>query len=236
MLGFLRFLIAITAIASLSVTTADAAQPRPTTETRVYLLRGLANVFSLGLDDLAEKLARRGVQATVANHADADLIADEIINRRAAGWRGPVVLIGHSLGADAVYPLAARLAAAKIKVPLVVSFDPVHHEVVPANVSKAINYYLSGCCYAVQPGAGFRGSLSNFDMEGKGGLGHLNIEKSPELHAEVISRVMTLAQPRQRPRPARAAPVDGAPEPAKPAAEITGSAAAAAPGLEAPAH
>ena len=111
MLGFQRFFLAVGAFACLALAAAQAAPPAQTNETRVYLLRGLANVFSLGLDDLADKLSRRGIQATVANHADADALADEIVARRAAGWRGPVVLVGHSLGADAVYPMAARLAA-----------------------------------------------------------------------------------------------------------------------------
>jgi hypothetical protein len=228
MFGFLRTLFAVTAIAGLSIATADAAQPRQaqTNETRVYLLRGLANVFSLGLDDLAAKLAQRGIQTMVANHADSETIAEEIIARRAAGWRGPVVLVGHSLGADAVYPLAARLAEAKITVPLIVSFDPVHYETVPSNVSKAVNYYLSGGGLAVQPGAGFRGQLSNLDFEGKSNLSHTTIEKSPQLHAEVIAKVMALASS-SRPRPKPAQPPKDTAAAAKPATEVTGSTPAA---------
>ena len=36
----------------------------------VYLLRGLLNIFSLGMDTLAEELSRRGVYATVHNHTE----------------------------------------------------------------------------------------------------------------------------------------------------------------------
>ena len=38
-----------------------AAQPQP--RAHVYLLRGLFNVFSLGMDSLTEELKRRGVDA-----------------------------------------------------------------------------------------------------------------------------------------------------------------------------
>ncbi|BBF94462.1 hypothetical protein [Blastochloris tepida] len=226
MLGFQRFFFAVGAFACFALATAQAAPPAQTTETRVYLLRGLANIFSLGLDDLADKLSRRGIHTAVANHADADALADEIIARRAAGWRGPVVLVGHSLGADAVYPMAARLAAAKVPVSLVVSFDPVGYQTVPRNVAKAVNYYLSGCCNAVRAGDGFKGSLTNFDLEGKSDLGHLNIEKSPQLHEEVIARIVALkAPPRKRTTPSQPAP-DTAKDATKPATEVTGAAPA----------
>jgi hypothetical protein len=42
------------------------AQPRA----HVYLFRGLADVFSTGMDTLAEELNKRGVYATSHNHAD----------------------------------------------------------------------------------------------------------------------------------------------------------------------
>ncbi len=37
----------------------------------IYLLRGLANVFSTGLDVLDERLVQRGFAATVHNHSDS---------------------------------------------------------------------------------------------------------------------------------------------------------------------
>ena len=36
---------------------------------KVYLLRGLTNVLSPGLDQLNEDLQRRNVDVTIANHA-----------------------------------------------------------------------------------------------------------------------------------------------------------------------
>ena len=49
-----------------------AAQPQPQPQVRAhaYLLRGLMNIFSLGMDTLAEQLKRRGVYATVHNYAE----------------------------------------------------------------------------------------------------------------------------------------------------------------------
>ena len=40
----------------------------PAAETHVYLLRGVLNIFSLGLDEVAAKLRQQGINATVANY------------------------------------------------------------------------------------------------------------------------------------------------------------------------
>src|ERR1700685_3870769 len=74
------------------------SQPRA----HVYLLRGLMNIFSLGMDTLATELNRRGVYTTVDNHADWQSLADGAAARYKSGSEGPIILIGHSLGADAV--------------------------------------------------------------------------------------------------------------------------------------
>src|SRR6478752_721118 len=92
-----------------------AAQPGAAKEheapsrAHVYLLRGLMNIFSLGMDQLAAKIAQRGIAASVHNHAEADAIVAEIAAHYRAGDRGPVILIGHSLGANAVMTIAQSL-------------------------------------------------------------------------------------------------------------------------------
>src|SRR5579884_668851 len=85
---------------------------------KVYLLRGFLNVFSLGMDDLAAKLQADGISATVMNHAD--FAASRIVTTFNAGDHGPIVLIGHSLGADAIVDLANALARYNIPIALLV--------------------------------------------------------------------------------------------------------------------
>ena len=68
----------------------------------VYLIRGLiGEVFSRGLDTLAEKIQRQGIPATVHSSYSVGALGEEVIQnyRREPG---PIILIGHSLGADAV--------------------------------------------------------------------------------------------------------------------------------------
>jgi hypothetical protein len=90
----------------------------------VYLLRGLMNIFSLGMDSLAEELSKRGVYAiTVSNHSEWQSLADQAASNYKARKEDPIILIGHSLGADAVMQMAAYLNRKNIPVALVVPFD-----------------------------------------------------------------------------------------------------------------
>jgi hypothetical protein len=101
---------------SLTLTSLNQTALRPVRmggATEVYLLRGLFNVFSLGMDELQAKLIAAGVQARVHNHAEWAAIAEHIIARRARHRltgqpSGRIVLIGHSLGGNDVVKLAAR--------------------------------------------------------------------------------------------------------------------------------
>jgi hypothetical protein len=51
----------------------------------VYLMRGLMNVFSLGMDQLAVLIARHGIEASVYNHAEADAVVSKIGGRYKCG-------------------------------------------------------------------------------------------------------------------------------------------------------
>src|SRR5215208_6218642 len=68
-----------------------------------YLLRGFIGVFSTGIDSLGEQLNQSGVQAAVFQDDQwAELAANIRKKYRAAPQREPIVLIGHSYGADDV--------------------------------------------------------------------------------------------------------------------------------------
>jgi hypothetical protein len=166
--------------------TAGTAQARA----HVYLLRGLMNIFSLGMDSLAEELSKRGVYATVSNHSEWQSLADEAASNYKAGKEDPIILIGHSLGADAVMQMAAYLNRKKIPVALVVPFDGTESFSTPANVGRLVNLTQRKYAY-MRPGPGFHGSLANVDVSGDASIDHINIDKSPRLHARAISEVLT---------------------------------------------
>jgi hypothetical protein len=164
--------------------------PAPQAPAKVYLMRGFMNIFSLGMDDLAAQIQADGIAATVTNHADADAIVNQIVTRYQAGDRGPIVLIGHSLGADAVIAMAQALDQYNIPVALVILFDGTTPHNVPANVATAINFTKA---FDLAPGAGFRGVLSNVDLSYDGGIDHFTIDKSPDLQARALRYVIAAA-------------------------------------------
>ena len=157
---------------------------------RAYLMRGFMNVFSLGMDDLAGEIQARGISAAVTNHADAEIVVNRIVADYAAGDRGPIVLIGHSLGADAVIAMAQALDRNDIPVALVILFDGTAPHAVPRNVATAINFTEH---FTLTPGAEFRGTISNVDLSGDGRVDHLTIDKSPALHAQALDYVLQAA-------------------------------------------
>ena len=178
---------------------------------QVYLLKGLADIFSTGLDFLQAKLQARGIVGEVDSHAQAEELAQSAIAKWRGGARGPIIIIGHSLGADAAITMAQLLGAAGVPVTLLVTFSPVDSAPVSSNVARAVNYFQSGSTWhgQITRGAGFHGALENVDLAQTPGITHFNMEKAEPLHAATIAKVLMLIPTHTR--AAATAPSSGAP-------------------------
>ncbi|HSI40242.1 MAG TPA: hypothetical protein VLA00_06795 [Xanthobacteraceae bacterium] len=218
------FIAAFVALLTLSIVAAPAraqsqsASPAaaPTRPGHVYLLRGLANVFSFGMDTLAQKLTAQGVKATVHSYTDWQTLARMATAEAASvGGRYPIIIVGHSLGADAALYMANRLADGGTPVVLVATFDPVTPRInASPKIGRVLNFYQAGGSGKAVGGA----NVSNVDLTGTNSLTHFNIDKAADLHAQVIAQVMKAAGPTvaRKPRRKPAAPI-AAPEAAAPA-------------------
>lgn len=163
----------------------------------VYLIRGGANIFSTGMDEIAEKLDARGVDARSLGHSSWREIAREAADRYKKK-RQPIVLVGHSFGANAAVLVADELAKSNVPVALVILFDPTTVMQAPANVKRLVNFYSStvqGMNLEVVPGHGFAGKLENVEMPD---VGHLEIDNDTRLHDRVIADVLKLYGLRNR--------------------------------------
>jgi len=232
------FVIAVSA-GAVQARTARTAAIHPGAERlsqtpHIYLLKGLADVFSSGMDTLAAKLRARGIVARVASHASSDSLADELIAEYRAGAHGPIVICGHSLGADAAVSMAQRLNAARIPVKLVITFGLLGYPHVPGNVARATNFYQSDSAWHGQlvRGPGFRGPMNNVNLDNAPGVNHFNIEKVDLTQNQAVAQIVAAigasrpAAPKPETRtaqPSVAAPA--AADTARPAAAVMPAAA-----------
>jgi len=168
-------------------TTAPHAAPK----VHVYLVRGLMNVFSLGLDAIASKLQARGIQATVHNHLEWTALADAAIEACKSGHESGIILVGHSLGASAVVDMAQRLSQDGVQAGLVISLDPVTRLTAGGTVHRLVNYYISnGVGQPVDRGPSFHGSLQNVDLKNNPEGGHIFLTNSERMQQKVYSDVL----------------------------------------------
>jgi hypothetical protein len=160
------------------------------TDAQIYLLRGLANVFSRGMDEMGAKLTADGFSPIVINHRGWQNAADTIARNHQNGRTAPIILIGHSLGANNAYRIARRLYGKRIPVAYLATFDPTHGFTVPKNVRYFVNFYQNN-------GVGRRASFAasrhkekvNLNLTTSPGLHHRNIDQSRRLQDIVLARI-----------------------------------------------
>jgi len=170
----------------------------------VYILSGGFGLFSTGLSDLRTQLAGSGIAASQASYQSWRSIAKKIADHRQNHGRKPVVIIGHSLGANSAIMIANYLKSKGIQVDLIVTYAATAPLTVPSNVRNVLNFYFkSGGWGAVLKGdRDFGGSLENEDLSGNSGIGHFNVDDSQALRDRVVRKVLVYVKPQKRAGPA----------------------------------
>ena len=173
------------------------AQSRSAAEPKIVLVRGLMDVFSTGLDDLSSRLRQAGYNdVTVTGLSGSTAVEENVIASRSQGDRSPVVLIGHSLGANTVIGIARRLQGRNIPVGLLVTFDTTEPLTIPGNVASYLNIYQqNGIGRATTPSAEFTGELASINLSNNPNVSHTNIEKLDSLHRLVLEKIALLDRP-----------------------------------------
>ena len=146
----------------------------------VYLFRGGLNIFSTGVDVLAKKLRARGIEATAYGNSDWQAVTEKA-KVRYAKTHQPIVLVGHSFGANAAVLMAAELNKSKTPVALIILYDTVSSMKISANVRRVIDFVsIDGeqIGITVTGEFGFTGHIERIDVK----EGHLAIDKDPHNH------------------------------------------------------
>ena len=206
-------LIAATAMLTMCGRNALAGNPNScyTSPPKILVLRGVFEVFSLGMNDLAQKLACRGYDVKATSWSLALLEAQCEDNR-------PYVVIGHSLGGRMCAWTSRKLMSCGKRVPLIIIVDANVVQRIPANVDRCVHLYVTN------PLGIFHGSpvraespcteIVNWDVSRgqpsmfEGGVNHFNIDATPWVHQIIIneiermfprSRDMTISRRSDRP-------------------------------------
>jgi pimeloyl-ACP methyl ester carboxylesterase len=167
-----------------------AAAAEPAASVRVFAIRGVAGVlFSRGMNALCDELAEMSaVTCTVEDFTDVPTIEAEARAADAAGAQ--VVLVGHSMGANAAIEVATKLAR---PIAVVAAIDPsrLRPRLVPENVAVVLNYYQRIDVFGrgvVSTAAGFRGRVLRVERDEP----HIIMDRDPEIHAAIIAEIMNL--------------------------------------------
>ena len=166
----------------------SAASPASTAH--VYLLRGVLNIFSLGLDDIAAQLRAQGIQVTVANFASWSSLSDEAAAAYRSGRIKTIILVGHSSGATALPDMVAKLDKLGAPVKLAIGLDSVFRTKLSGRVGRYVNFYIAnGNGEPVAPTAALQGKLENINVQNVPGVGHMSIEKNQIMQRRVIAEI-----------------------------------------------
>ncbi len=196
-----RRLIFAGAALALYAGAARAAPKKPSgtaPQADVYLLRGFGDIFSTGIDEIGRQLQANGVDAHVEGHQAWRFVLNRILADQRENPRAPVVLIGHSLGANAIIDIAAALEKKGVSVAYMATFAATAPAPLPGNIKRVVNFYFKqhGWGLPLTAGPRFRGSLDNRDFSGMRDIGHFNIEKQRPLQDEVVRNVLSIVRSR----------------------------------------
>ena len=193
---WLRPLSALAVVFLLLVVPSGARAQGPSTSkstAHVYLLRGVLNVFSMGMDQIAYKLEQRGIATTVTNYLLWSSVADDAAAAYKSGKVRTIILVGHSSGATALPDMVDRLTRLGVPVKLAIGLDSVFQTTLTGKVGRYINFYIgNGAGTRVARGKNLQGELSNVDVENiPGGVGHVTIDKNEIIQQKVISAILS---------------------------------------------
>ena len=158
---------------------------------------GFGDLFSSGINDMAADLRKHGVPAHALSWTNEKAVLSKIERAYAGNRQGPIILVGHSLGAGASFRIARSLTADGIPVDLVIVMDSLNAPPVPKGVRRFISYKASGDQSnpgGFKAGPGFTGRLVNVDVRNLPDLenaGHFTMVQQEALQQRVMREILT---------------------------------------------
>lgn len=127
-------------------TTTPKRKTTPVNAGEVHTMRGGLGIFSIGMNQLRDAVSEK---YKIPSHStmwyNAGDVSRSIIHRYYTQKKHrPIILVGHSLGANEQIKVARNLNDAGVPVALLVTVDAVSQSIVPPNVKQVLNVYKPG--------------------------------------------------------------------------------------------
>lgn len=176
-----------------------------------YLVYGLFDVFSQGLNKIETRLQDEGVDAHLVSGPQWGKLSRQIVDAHEAGeLNEPLVIVGHSLGADDAVRIARSLEKHGIEVDSLALIDPTIPPEIPGNVRRVYNLYKANPATDWIPlfrgvkvtGASDTTEVVNFNLRDSDspeqfrGANHFNIEEFAGVHDLIVDEVLRWCPPR----------------------------------------
>jgi len=135
------FVVAVGGCASFD----QAVLPDRTREGNVYLVAGIFDYGDSDLKSMARALCDEGYNAQWVSRMQTGTLVDKVAHAHVDGTlRGPVVLVGYSMGGDDITGIARDLGKSGMTIDGLVVVDGFGVGAVPANVRSCANIYKPG--------------------------------------------------------------------------------------------
>lgn len=215
-ISFLPGCVDITGRSAAQLAPVQSAQERRFVRAgHVYCILGWLGIWSRGMDMIAQRVdAELGIQAiSLANQEWTNLAYFVRMEHEAGRWSGPLILVGHSIGADDQVRVAKRLNQGNIPVDLLILIDATVPPVIPPNVRHCVNIFKSHPgldtvpafrgvkVYAADPtrtlveNINLRTTNVGFDTRM---INHFNIAKIKGVQDMVLSEIAKACPPKKR--------------------------------------
>ncbi|HAU4078767.1 TPA: hypothetical protein F7121_05995 [Legionella pneumophila] len=174
------------------------AQNMSSKKGEVHTMLGGLGIFSKGMYTLRDKVSEKyHITAHSTMWYNAGAVSRYIIDHYYQEKdHKPIILVGHSLGANEQIKVARNLNAADVPVALLVTVDAVSQTIVPPNVKQALNVYKPGFVpmfsglklRAVDPQLT---KIDNINVDSIKGIkvNHFTIDKDEILQAMIMDKV-----------------------------------------------
>lgn len=164
----------------------------------VHTMRGGLGIFSIGMNQLQTTVTKRfNIPASSSMWYNAGNVSRSIITYHYTHKsHRPVILVGHSLGANEQIKVARNLGKVGIPVALLVTVDAVSPTYVPSNVQYVLNIYKPGyvpmfsgrILHADNPGKTHIENLNVNTLKGMQ-VNHFTLDKDKQVQARILNRI-----------------------------------------------